>query len=685
DVNPFGGGNPLLTKEAESEPIIWDIGDEEEKYPFVNEYLSFKEELIMFLEDESCPIYDTDNEEEELMSVYDTDTEDVDVEEEDGDKGEVIYDIDGNDVDQSLEFEPLQPDQEIAYQCFEDTQAKCPTIEVVIKELEKAIRFQKSNKDSIYISLENKSQIKEDLSSLSIRLFHYIKETHRMLEAFEFLSNVNKLQMESGEEDAPVLHHVEGAFVDTILAKEKTPPQDNLLKIEKDQSFRKSSQESSLFIFKLGMSKLECSFLMNGLINSRTDILDKFLSKSGIQRYNPQIVGDKAKPKFVSLTASIVVDESLLSNIEYLHFVGTIDDLKPITHLLVVDVTFRKGVQLLQEGIRYLMPGYVSARVGFLFNSNLNSDSNSFILMKALEITASSFSHKKKILELANASGIQSKGFMAALSEISVSKFTIHLKKTGQFLHGQVGLEKGVNAVITNGRVVHVPEAVTFLSQDLHLLEYVELKQRVKHVANIIEEVTWENVDPDTLISKFMSDIIMSATSSLSTRDRISEGACFKMLSADYSGVILGSENSTIHTDAVIDPLSSSGQKISSLLRIIQKCSQPSMRLVFNPLSSLMDLPQKNYYIFVVPSEDDFSNTDSTVHGPKAFFANMPLSKTLTLNLDVPESWLVEPVIAVHDLDNILLENLGDTRTLQAVFELEALVLTGKAGSVRWF
>lgn len=30
-----------------------------------------------------------------------------------------------------------------------------------------------------------------------------------------------------------------------------------------------------------------------------------------------------------------------------------------------------------------------------------------------------------------------------------------------------------------------------------------------------------------------------------------------------------------------------------------------------------------------------------------------------------------------HDLDNILLENLGDSRTLQAVFELEALVLTG--------
>ena len=100
----------------------------------------------------------------------------------------------------------------------------------------------------------------------------------------------------------------------------------------------------------------------------------------------------------------------------------------------------------------------------------------------------------------------------------------------------------------------------------------------------------------------------------------------------------------------------------------------------------------------------------------------MPLSKTLTMNLDVPETWLVEPTIAMyvllhnqffkfnmcacehlyleyydnklynslhiyilvcsllfcsHDLDNILLENLGDVSTLQAVFELEALLLTG--------
>nr|GEW07244.1 reverse transcriptase domain-containing protein [Tanacetum cinerariifolium] len=84
-----------LTKETESEPIIWDIGDEEEEYPFVNKYPSLQEPS-MLVEEESCPVYDTDNEEE----------------------SEVVYDTDGNDVDDSLEFELLHPDQEDTLNCF---------------------------------------------------------------------------------------------------------------------------------------------------------------------------------------------------------------------------------------------------------------------------------------------------------------------------------------------------------------------------------------------------------------------------------------------------------------------------------------------------------------------------------------------------------------------------------------
>ncbi|GKA89250.1 hypothetical protein Tco_0811062 [Tanacetum coccineum] len=60
--------NYLLTKETKLEPIIWDIGDEEDEYPFVDNYPKFQEEennvsflgVVLGVEEESMPVYDTD-------------------------------------------------------------------------------------------------------------------------------------------------------------------------------------------------------------------------------------------------------------------------------------------------------------------------------------------------------------------------------------------------------------------------------------------------------------------------------------------------------------------------------------------------------------------------------------------------------------------------------------------------
>lgn len=47
------------------------------------------------------------------------------------------------------------------------------------------------------------------------------------------------------------------------------------------------------------------------------------------------------------------------------------------------------------------------------------------------------------------------------------------------------------------GQVMFPSDESTFLSHDLHLLESVELKQRIKHIVEIIEEVSWQDIDPD--------------------------------------------------------------------------------------------------------------------------------------------------------------------------------------------
>ncbi|GMP71580.1 hypothetical protein CsSME_00029927 [Camellia sinensis var. sinensis] len=87
-------------------------------------------------------------------------------------------------------------------------------------------------------------------------------------------SLINKLRIELADpiEDAPEMHHVEGAFVETLLPKAKSPPQDALLKLETEQTFTELSQESSMFVFKLGLVKLQCCLLMNGLVVDANEI-----------------------------------------------------------------------------------------------------------------------------------------------------------------------------------------------------------------------------------------------------------------------------------------------------------------------------------------------------------------------------------------------------------------------------
>ncbi|KAI5389845.1 hypothetical protein KIW84_075234, partial [Lathyrus oleraceus] len=129
----------------------------------------------------------------------------------------------------------------------------------------------------------------------------------------------------------------------------KSPPQEILLKLKKEPELKELSQESSKTVFKLGLSKIQCSLLMNGLfidpteeallnalndetqrlqeqvyfgqIKSHTDVLDKLLSEAGIQGYNPRIISDN-KPRFISLAMFTFGEASILNGINYLHSPG---------------------------------------------------------------------------------------------------------------------------------------------------------------------------------------------------------------------------------------------------------------------------------------------------------------------------------------------------------------------------
>ena len=70
-----------------------------------------------------------------------------------------------------------------------------------------------------------------------------------------------------------------------------------------------------------------------------------------------------------------------------------------------------------------------------------------------------------------------------------------------------------------------------------------------------------------------------------------------------------------------------------------------------------------------------FEQDGSLAEGPSAIFQNLPQKAILTLNMDAPESWLVEAVRSPYDLDNIFLKEVETG--IEGQFELAHLLLEG--------
>ena len=66
-----------------------------------------------------------------------------------------------------------------------------------------------------------------------------------------------------------------------------------------------------------------------------------------------------------------------------------------------------------------------------------------------------------------------------------------------------------------------------------------------------------------------------------------------------------------------------------------------------------------SFYRYVLEPEVKYTVDSSSVAGQGAYFHNVPHKPLLTLNMEPPESWLVESVKAVYDLDNIYLEEVN--------------------------
>lgn len=140
--------------------------------------------------------------------------------------------------------------------------------------------------------------------------------------------------------------------------------------------------------------------------------------------------------------------------------------------------------------------------------------------------------------------------------------------------------------------------------------------------------------------------------------------------------------NTPFHVVAVINPLSRTSQRIAQVLNWLRDTLGPSMSLYLNPQRDYSDMPLKSFYRYALPEfTRDEDGLLSMPGSPSAYFPRLPRKRVMTINMEVPEAWLVEPVQAVYDMDNLRLADVSG-QVAYAEFELEALMLTGSCMDV---
>uniref|UniRef100_A0A8C9XX53 UDP-glucose ceramide glucosyltransferase-like 1 n=1 Tax=Sander lucioperca TaxID=283035 RepID=A0A8C9XX53_SANLU len=229
-------------------------------------------------------------------------------------------------------------------------------------------------------------------------------------------------------------------------------------------------------------------------------------------------------------------------------------------------------------------------------------------------------------------------------------------------------LKKGQNAVISNGRIIGpLEEKEVFNQDDFLLLESIILKTSGERIKSKVQQF---GIEED-------SDLVMKVDALLSSQPKGEARVEYDFADDRYSAVKIRPKEGDVYFDvvAVVDPVTRDAQKLAPLLLVLKQLVNVNLRVFMNCQSKLSEIPLKSFYRHVLEPEVAFQADGSFSPGPMARFLDMPQSPLFTLNLNTPESWMVESVHTRYDLDNIYLEEVK--QYVSAEYELEHLLLEG--------
>uniref|UniRef100_A0A914YQY2 UDP-glucose:glycoprotein glucosyltransferase n=1 Tax=Panagrolaimus superbus TaxID=310955 RepID=A0A914YQY2_9BILA len=247
-----------------------------------------------------------------------------------------------------------------------------------------------------------------------------------------------------------------------------------------------------------------------------------------------------------------------------------------------------------------------------------------------------------------------------------------HLQLEGQYAHKVLNLKPGDRALIFNGQVygpLNTDEK--FESDDFGLAEKIAEKKGAKAVAEQVEAWDVEKAGGKS------SDVVLRSIAVIGKYATKKARTWINLHGDSESVVTLAAEDNKraiLDVVAIIDPLTKQAQKMAPLLQLFSKVINCDMKIVMNPKNKLSELPLKRFYRYVVKEEPAF-DANGAILSPTTSFTELPSKQLLTLNVISPDSWMIQPIFAGYDLDNIKMQTVKND--VVAKFELIHILLEG--------
>lgn len=266
------------------------------------------------------------------------------------------------------------------------------------------------------------------------------------------------------------------------------------------------------------------------------------------------------------------------------------------------------------------------------------------------------------------------------LEEEELAKMSVYWSSHEKLIN-RLGLLPEQSGIWLNGRIIG-PINEPFGAADFESLLQYEIKERISPVTTAITALALEDnfIKPidiakitSTVARSFISDIPegIYETAPMIRLDR------FKNWKNQSTMIHLKSDvEPTIQVVAAIDPASEQAQSWVPVLKVLSELHGVDVKIYLNPKEMLTELPVKRFYRNVINSAPKFDGNGSLVTSG-ATFSGIPRDTLFNLGVVVPPAWLVSPKESVYDLDNIKLSSVPIGQNVDALYELEHILIEG--------